>query len=388
MMQRWKELAAVFLKLGAVSYGGAATTGIMYAEIAGKRRWLTDARYLEGMGFVNVLPGPPAVQLAVFIGYERAGWTGGVLAGLAFILPAFFILMGLTLLYSAYGEVGAVRDALGGIGAAVLAIFGAAVYRLGRSALKDRPQIALAVVAALLLAGTKVGVAPILLLAACAGVALYHSRAYGGAAGAVVIALWACVHLLSPDLTAASDAADGAPPTLLNLAAFFLKVSALTFGGGMAIIVFVQEQVVNRMQWLTSREFLDGLALGQLTPGPVVMIAAYVGYKLAGIAGAIVAALCIFAPAFFLVLPLMPVLERFEHLLWLKAAIRGIGPAVIGCLAVTLAQLFPHAVQDAYAALILALAAATLVMWRVSPLPLILGSGLLGIGVRAAAAYA
>lgn len=384
MTQRWKELVAVFLKLGTVSYGGAAVMGIMHAEVAQKRGWITDARYLEGVGFVNVLPGPPAVQLAVFIGYERAGWIGGLLAGLAFILPAFFILLGLTLLYSAYGEAGAVRDALGGIAAAVLAVFGAAVYRLGRNAMQDRGQAAIAVAAALLLAFTPVGVAPILLLSASVGVAMYHSRGYGIGAAAVVVALWACVYLLYPDLKAASDAADSAPPTLLNLAAFFLKVSALTFGGGMAIIVFVQDQVVNRMQWLTSREFLDGLALGQLTPGPVVMIAAYVGYKLAGIAGALVSALCIFAPAFFLVLPLMPVLGRFEHLLWLKAAIRGVGPAVIGCLLVVLVRLFPHAVTDGYAALILALAAVAVTLWRVSPLPLILGAGLLGVAVRAA----
>src|SRR6185503_2842602 len=99
--QRWKELAAVFLKLGAISYGGSAMVGVMHAEIAEKRQWLTNERYLEGIALVSTLPGPPAVQLAIFIGYERGGWGGGVLAGLSFILPAFFILLGLTLLYSA-----------------------------------------------------------------------------------------------------------------------------------------------------------------------------------------------------------------------------------------------------------------------------------------------
>src|SRR6185503_18779319 len=112
--QRWKELAAVFLKLGAISYGGGAMMGIMHVEIAERRRWLTNERYLDGVALVSMLPGPPAVQLAIFIGYERAGWRGGVLAGLGFMLPAFFILLGLTLLYSAFGSVGPVRDALHG----------------------------------------------------------------------------------------------------------------------------------------------------------------------------------------------------------------------------------------------------------------------------------
>ena len=383
LAQRSKELAAVFFKLGAISYGGAAIMGIMHAEIVERRGWLTAARYLEGVGFVNVLPGPPAVQLAVFIGYERARLIGGVLAGLCFMLPAFFILLGLTLIYSAYGDASAVRNALNGIGAAVLAIFGAAVYRLGKSTLQSRTPIAIAVSAALLFAMTPLGVATILLLAGCAAVAIWHSPRYGAIGAAALAIAWVVLFVVRPFDFGPAAAAGGAAPSLLDLAAFFLKVSALTFGGGMAIVAFVQEHVVNRMQWLTSREFLDGLALGQLTPGPTLMIAAYVGYKLAGLAGAIVSALCIFAPAFFLVLPLMPVLERFSHLAWLKAALRGIAPAVIGCLVVTLAQLLPHAVPDVHAAAILVLAAMAVIVLRIQPLPLVLGAAVLGLLLRA-----
>src|SRR5688572_24683295 len=109
---RWAELAALFLKLGAVSYGGGAIMGIMYAEVVDRLKWLSDARYLEGVALVNMLPGPPAVQLAIYVGYSRAGLAGGTLAGFCFMLPAFFILLGLTLLYSRYGEIGFVRDAL------------------------------------------------------------------------------------------------------------------------------------------------------------------------------------------------------------------------------------------------------------------------------------
>ena len=383
---RWIELALAFLKLGAISYGGSAMLGIMHAEIAEKRRWLTNERYLNGIALVSTLPGPPAVQLAIFIGYQRAGWRGAVLTGLCFMLPGFFILLGLTLLYSAYGSVALVRDALYGIGAVVLGILAAAVFRLGKAALTDRAPVAIAVVAAILAAITPVGIATILLLAACAGVALYESRVKGFAWALVVLALFVLFQLLqSMTIGTPSTAAavgEATRPSLWQLAGFFLKVSALTFGGGLAIMAFVQEHVVNHMHWLTPREFLDGLALGQLTPGPTLMIAAYVGFKLAGLSGALVSALCIFAPAFFLLLPLLPVLERFEHLGWIKAAMRGINPAVIGCLVVTLAQLLPHAAMDVFGAAILVLSALASVLWRVQPLPLIIGAGVLGVLAR------
>lgn len=376
-----------FLKLGAISYGGSAMLGIMHAEIAEKRRWLTNERYLNGIALVSTLPGPPAVQLAIFIGYQRAGWRGAVLTGLCFMLPGFFILLGLTLLYSAYGSVAVVRDALYGIGAVVLGILAAAVFRLGKAALTDRAPVAIAVVAAILAAITPVGIATILLLAACAGVALYESRVKGFAWALVVLALFVLFQLLQSmtigtPSTPAAAVGEATRPSLWQLAGFFLKVSALTFGGGLAIMAFVQEHVVNHMHWLTPREFLDGLALGQLTPGPTLMIAAYVGFKLAGLSGALVSALCIFAPAFFLLLPLLPVLERFEHLGWIKAAMRGINPAVIGCLVVTLAQLLPHAAMDVFGAAILVLSALASVLWRVQPLPLIIGAGVLGVLAR------
>jgi len=382
----WAELVAVFLKLGLISYGGAAMMGIMHAEVTDKRKWLSDARYLEGMAVVNMLPGPPAVQLAIFVGYQRCGLAGGIAAGLCFMLPAFFILLALTLLYTRYGALGIVSDALHGIGAAVLGVFAAALYRLGRSNLNNTRQVLIAVAAAILVATTPAGVATVLFLGACAGITSYHSRYIGLIAAAAVGSMSLCAHFL-PDIIAGYTvgsiaAASPASPSLAQLAAFFLKASALTFGGGMTILAFVQEHVVNRMQWLTEREFLDGLALGQLTPGPILMIAAYVGYRLNGLVGSIVSALCIFAPAFLLLLPVMPVWERFKDLLWIKAAMRGIAPAVIGCLVITLGQLLPHAAPNTFAQLVLLATAFALIRWRTGPLPLIVAAGVLSIVVR------
>ncbi|MEO8441861.1 MAG: chromate efflux transporter [Betaproteobacteria bacterium] len=382
----WQDLVKVFLKLGAMSYGGPAIMGIMQSEVQEKRGWLSKEKFLEGLALVNMLPGAGATQLGIFIGYHRAGWWGGVLAGLCFIVPAFFIMLALTLLYSAYGALPFMRDAFYGLGPVVLGIFVVAVYRLGKNALQTAPQIALALGAALAAAYTPLGVVATLLLAGCAGVMLYHSRAWGLAAAMVVAAVVAVLHSgLLPTAGMASVATDtglAVAPSLSDIGAFFFTVGAFTFGGGITMLAFVQEQVVNQLHWLTPQEFLDGLALGQLTPGPILMLAAYVGYKLCGIAGAIVGGFAIFLPSFILMLSVLPVLARFKDQRWIKAAMKGISAAVIGVLAVALAQMAPHAAPDAFTAFLVVLTIVAMLWWRAGPLPLMLGGACIGATSR------
>jgi chromate transport protein ChrA len=183
------EVGRVFLKLGAVSYGGPAMMGIMQAELERKRQWVTRERFVEGLALVNFLPGPLAVQLSIVLGYVRAGWLGGVLAGLGFIFPGFAIMLALTILYSAYGALPAVRGVLYGLSPVVIGIFAVAVYRLGRAAIKDRAQIVIAVASAVLLGLTPLGIVPTILLAAAAGVTVYASRGWGLATAVVVLGL-------------------------------------------------------------------------------------------------------------------------------------------------------------------------------------------------------
>jgi chromate transporter len=385
---RWRELAAVFLKIGAMSYGGPAIMGIMQAEIQEKRGWLSRERFLEGLALVNMLPGPAATQLGIFIGYDRAGWRGGVLAGLCFMLPAFFIMLGLTLLYTTYGTLPFARDAFYGLGPVVLGIFVVAVVRLGRTALQGSSQIGIGIVAFLLAAFAPIGIIATLLLAACAGVALYHSRVAGLRAALVVAVLVAAYHWAAPALSlhglpaADTHVREPVAPGLWEVGTFFLKVGAFTFGGGITVLAFVENQVVTQLQWLTPQEFLDGLALGQLTPGPILMLAAYVGYKLAGISGAVVGGLAIFAPAFVLTLSLAPVLARVRQLAWIRAALRGTGAAVIGVISVSLVHLAPHAAPDAFTAVIAMLTITAMLAWSAGPLPLMLGGAFLGLGRR------
>jgi chromate transporter len=378
---RWRELAGAFLKIGAMSYGGPAIMGIMQAEIQEKRGWLSKERFLEGLALVNMLPGAAATQLVLFIGHRRAGWRGGLLAGLCFILPAFVIMLTLTVLYSSFGALPRARDVFYGLGPVVLGIFVVAVIRLGRVALNATSQIAIAVFAALLTAFTPIGIVGTLLLAGCAGVTLYHSRSRGLYPALVVAILTGAYHGLGSSAATleTSAAASEVAPGLWDIGAFFLKVGAFTFGGGITVLAFVQEQLVNQLHWLTSQEFLDGLALGQLTPGPILMLAAYVGYKLAGIAGAVVGAFSIFAPAFILMLSVVPVMERVRQLACIKSAMRAIGAAVIGVISVALLRMTPHAVPDVFTAALALLTVAGMLAWRFGPLSLMLGGAIAGI---------
>lgn len=379
-----REIALAFLKLGTTAYGGPAIMGIMQAELQEKRQWVSKQRFVEGLSLVNMLPGAAATQLGIFLGYSRGGWWGGLLAGLCFVLPAFFIMLALTATYGFLGATPLMKGALYGLGPVVLAIFVVAVYRLGRSAAATVPQFLVALAAALAAALTPLGMVPILGLAGAVGLALFHSRKAGAIAIGVLLGLIATAYLapwsaskLAVFLGSGGDT--GWPADLLGIGSFFLMVGALSFGGGLTLIAFIQDQVVTQYQWLTHREFIDGLALGQFTPGPILMVAAYVGYKLQGIAGAAVAAGAIFLPAFVLMLSLLPAFERARQLVWTKAAMKGIGPAVIGVLAISLLQMAPHAVPDAPAMVLFAGGLAVLLAWRVGAIKMMVLGASLGI---------
>jgi chromate transporter len=227
-------------------------------------------------------------------------------------------------------------------------------------------------------------VAGTLLLAGCAGVALHQSRKSGLLAALAVALLIATERFAESLLVGLAAGADPGQSSrgLWDIAVFFLKVGAVTFGGGISILAFVQDQVVNQFHWITPQEFLDGLAIGQLTPGPVIMVAAFVGYKVAGAAGAAVAAVAIFLPSFALMLSILPVFERVRRLAWIKAAMRGIGPAVIGTIGLTIFRLVPHAAPDIFTAVVLVLTALALLAWRLPALPLLVSGGMLGILAR------
>ena len=380
-----EEIARVFLKIGAMSYGGPAIMGIMQTELQEKRQWIEKPQFVEGLALVNMLPGPGATQLGIYLGHTKAGLLGGIIAGLCFMLPAFLIMLALATAYVAFGALPSARNAFYGIGPVVVGIFAVSVYRLGKGTIKEFAQIVIAFAAAAVMLLTSVGIILPLLAAGSVGIVLFHSRRIGIIALSVLAVLcglyYASDILLAkwavtvPDLAQRSSST---PPGLLELGIFFFKVGAFTFGGGLSMLAFIQEQVVNQFGWLTPREFIDGLALGQLTPGPILMLAAFIGFKLAGFAGAAVAGSAIFLPSFLMILSILPLLNRMKDLQWLKAFMRGVGPAVIGALAVSLVQLAPHAAPDPFTWLVLALTVLLLLLSKVGPLPLMFGGALVG----------
>jgi chromate transporter len=375
----WKEIASGFLKLGATAYGGPAIMGLMQVEFQDKRQWVPKERFVEGLSLANLVPGATATQLGIFLGYVRGGWGGGVLAGLCFMLPAFCIMLALAMTYAYLGTTPIMRGGLYGLGPVVLGIFIVAVYRLSKAEVTTLSQLMIALTAAVATVFTPLGIAPILGLAAGVGLWLFHSRRVGLLSLLVLIACLAVMYIalgvpssgVIPPMQAntAAHSAD-----LPDIATFFFKVGALTFGGGLTMIALIQEQVVDQYHWLTHQEFINGLALGQFTPGPVLMVAAYVGYKVAGFGGAVVAAMASFLPSFIIMLLILPVFDRMRTLVWTRAAMRGVGPAVMGVLAVFLVRMTPHALPDPMAVVLLLGTLIALLAWRTSALKL-MGAG-------------
>jgi chromate transporter len=374
----WKEIAVGFLKVGATAYGGPAIMGVMQAEFQERRQWTSKPHFLEGLALVNVLPGATATQLGIFLGHARAGWWGGLLAGLCFAAPAFVVMLALAIAYQTLGVSPIVRGALYGLGPVVLAIFIAALFRLGRPGIRSLTQAAIAAGAAIAALLGPLGPAPILLLAAGFALFLFHRKRVG----VVTLAGLTMAVVIAPRLgwwTLAMPATVSPEPTLGRIAALFAGIGALTVGGGLTMIALMQEHVVERLHWLTPREFVDGLALGQLTPGPVLMLAAYVGYKVLGVSGAIVAAAASFLPSFVLMLGLLPVFERIRTLGWARAAMQGVVPAVIGVMTIALARMVPDAAPDPLAIGMLVVAILTLICWRPAPLKVMLGGSVVGV---------
>jgi chromate transporter len=380
------EIAGVFLKIGAMSYGGPAIMGIMQTEIQEKREWISKPEFVEGLALVNMLPGPGATQLGIFIGHAKAGLAGGVIAGLCFVLPAFLIMLALASAYVAFGTLSSVRNAFYGIGPVVVGIFATSVYRLGKGTIRERSQIAIGVAAAITMFLTPVGLVLPLMAAGCVGIALFNSRRLGLIALAVLVAVFGAYYLIDITLTpfimptaVFPQRSNAAPPSPWEFGVFFFKVGAFTFGGGLSMLAFMQEQVVNQFGWLTPQEFIDGLALGQLTPGPILMLAAFIGFKLAGVTGAAVAGSAIFFPSFLMMLSVLPLLRKLKDIQWLRAFMRGVGPAVIGALAVSLVQMAPHAAPDVFTWFLLALTIGLLLLRNVGPLPVMVGGAVIGL---------
>ncbi|MCJ2544284.1 chromate efflux transporter [Thermostichus vulcanus] len=361
---RLKEIAAVFLRLGFLGFGGPqAHIAMQNDEAVTRRGWMSQEQFTEGVGLCELLPGPASTQMGIYIGYVRAGWAGAVLAGFCFIAPAFVIEVMFSWLYFRFQKVPQLQGVFFGVAPVVIAIILAFCWKLGRKAVKDwsRGLIAVAAFVLLLLAG--VNILLLFALAAAVGLVLYGPRRpWPGIPGLLP---W-------PLLSLAQTVVATVPPETLTLSSFwglerigtyfwpmtlfFLKVGSAIFGGGLVIIPFIAEEVVEQLRWLTPAEFLDGVAIGQFTPGPVVLTAAFIGYKVAGVLGALTATVAIFAPSFAFILLAAPVLLRIRRNAWAKGSLQAMTPTALGAIAAATIPLAQNALlQDTPLASLLAL---------------------------------
>jgi chromate transporter len=325
------DLATLFLRLGATAFGGpAAHIAMMEAEIVGRRRWLTRDRFLDYLGVTNLIPGPNSTELAVQIGYARGGWAGLVVAGVSFIAPAALIVMAIAWVYVRYGRLPQVESILRGLYPVVIAIVAHALWQLGRSAIKS---IRLLVFAVLSVAAIVLGAHELIVLASAG---LVNAALAGGASRTSRASI---VGVLAgpPSLIAVAQGA--VPFTLWTLFVTFLKIGAVLFGSGYVLLAFLRADFVERLGWLTERQLLDAIAVGQITPGPLFTTATFIGFLLGGTAGAIVATVAIFLPAFAFVAAVGPFVPRLRGSPVAGAVLDGVNVASLALMAVVTWQL-------------------------------------------------
>lgn len=369
-LRRLWEVAALFLKLGAISFGGpAAHIALMETETVHKRKWLTREYFLDMLAATNLVPGPNATEMAIHVGYLRAGWPGLLVTGAAFILPAALISGALAWAYVAYGALPQAEALFYGINPAIIAIIVAATYRLGMSAIKDWK---LAALFAACLAAALRGVDQVLIILAggLAGVALY-SRPRAG----VALLAW-----VAPGLPVALPmAALPVDDRLIRLGLFFLKVGALIFGSGMVLFAFIQQDVVNRLGWLAQRQLVDAIAVGQMTPGPVLSSATFIGYLVSGWQGAVVATIAVFLPSFFITALLGKYLPKMRAWPLGQAFLKGVNAAVVALILAIAVGLARTAIRDVFTALIAAASLFLLLQRRAETVWLVAGGAALGL---------
>lgn len=319
------ELARLFLKLGAIGFGGPqAHIAMINDEAVEQRGWLSSDEFSDGLAVCEMLPGPASTQMGIYAGYVYGGWLGALVAGLAFITPAFFIVVGLSWVYFQFQQLPQLLALFFGLSPVMIAIILGFCYKLGRKSIQTWVGVAIAAMAFLASAFSDLSTPVLFLLAGLLGIGLYGPKGLR-LNSFMPLGLWAMVQ---PSFFGNERITTYGWPLFI----FFLKVGTLIFGGGLVIIPLLEFEVVERLGWLSTTDFINGVAIGQLSPGPVVLTAAFVGYKMAGFLGAFVSAVGIFTPSFLFIMLAAPVLVRLRKNPWVQAFLRGIKPAVVGAI--------------------------------------------------------
>lgn len=367
---RLGEVARLFLKLGFIAFGGpAAHVAMMRHEVVDRRHWLDEPAFLDLLGASNLIPGPTSTELAIYLGYRRAGRIGLLLAGLLFILPAMLMVLVFAWAYVQYGATPQAGALLYGIKPVIVAVILQAIYGLLRSAVKS---LRLALVVLLTIGLYFAGLNPqVPLFGLAVAVMLIENRArLGGTASQSAVVL-----LARFPLEQASVPAFG----LGVLFVTFLKIGATLYGSGYVLLAFLHDDFVNRLGWLTDQQLLDAVAVGQFTPGPVFTTATFIGYVVGSWPGALVATVAVFLPSFVFVAIVYPLVPRLRASPWTSAFLDGANAAAVGLMAAVLWQLGASSIIDVLTLALALTAAALLIRYRVNSAWLVLGGGAVGL---------
>jgi chromate transporter len=370
---RLRELAWLFGKLGCIAFGGpAAHIAMMQHEVVTRRGWLTNDRFLDLVGATNLIPGPNSTEMAIHIGYERARWTGLLVAGVCFILPAVAIVTAVAWVYVRFGTLPELAGVMYGVKPVIIAVILQALWKLGRSAVTT-PWLGAVGIAAM--AANLAGVNELIVLAAAgAVVALARGAGTGRAAG------WIPLPILGAGATGASAAASiGLWPLFI----VFLKSGALLFGSGYVLLAFLRSDLVEHLHWLSEAQLLDAVAVGQVTPGPVFTTATFIGYILLGAPGAAIATLGVFLPAFVFVALSGPLIPRLRRSRIAGAVLDGVNVGSLALMAVVTLQLGRAVIVDPATAVLAAASAVVLLRFKPNSAWLVLAGG----GIGAAISY-
>ena len=370
-----RELAGLFLRLGVTAFGGpAAHIAMMRDEVVERRRWLTDADFLDLLAATHLIPGPNSTEMAIHLGYRRGGGPGLVVAGACFILPATVIVGALAWTYVGFGDTPQLGWVMYGVGPVIIAIVAQALWKLGTAAVKGPLTLLVGLAATALALGgwNELG------LLALGGVVMAGARL--GRPGIAALA--------GAFLPAASALAAGfglaAPVTLTRLTLFFLKVGSVLFGSGYVLLAFLRADLVDRWGWLSDAQLIDAITIGQVTPGPVFTTATFIGYVLHGWSGAVLATAGIFAPGFLFVAGSQPLIPRLRASAVTSAVLDGVVVASLGLMAAVTWNLFGATIVDPPAAGLALAAAVLLFTTRLNSTWLVLAGGVAGAILRGA----
>jgi chromate transporter len=375
-MDRLGEVAGVFLKIGTIGFGGpAAHVAMMREEIVVRRGWIDEQEFLDALGASSLLPGPGSTQMAMYLARRRAGWWGLLVGGACFILPAMTIVLLLAWAYVEYGATTIGRGLLYGLTPVVIGIIADAVLGLGRIAIRN---VELALLAAAAAAGYFLDVNVLVLLLGAGAVELLVRRLRQGRLDGLGIALAVLVTTMGSPSTA-RPGHDGGGVALGEVFLEFLKLGAIVFGSGYVLLAFLQRDLVQDLHWLTARQLVDAVSIGQVTPGPVFTTATFVGYLVAGVWGGVVATFAIFLPSFLLVAAfggLVPALRRGR---WTAAALDGVNAAAVGLIVAVTWDLGDAAIVDGLTAVLAIGSFLVLLRWKVNYVVLLVAGAAVGV---------